>query len=156
MKVDVDIKGLDDFLNENVLDENLYKAVQSMAEETKDFWYSIAGKRLKSTRTLYQGAIKIEGYTSEGFDVVLDGGFLPWALEVGTDPYPMVLPAGKVAPLNVNRQIVFTTPDVWRSGGNIRPWEHPGFPGFNMRDDVVEELWQTILPRHLDEILSKL
>ena len=156
MKVNVETDGLEDFLNAEVLDENLYQAVRGMAEETKDFWYTIAGKRLKSTRAKYQESIKLEGYTSETFDVVLDGGFLPWALEVGTDPYPMNVPQGKIAPLNIDRQIVFTSPSVWRSGGGIKPWEHPGFPGFNMRDDVVEELLDAILPKYLDEILSKL
>jgi hypothetical protein len=66
----------------------------------------------------------------------------------------MALEKGKIAPLNVNREIIFTSPQVWVTGTG-EPWNHPGFPGFNMRNDVVEELTNTIVPKHIEEAFSK-
>lgn len=155
IKVGVVVKGLDNLFSMERFNESLSKEVRIMAEGSKNFWFSIAGKRLKSSRIEYQKAIKLEGITSDTFDLILDGGFLPSAVEIGTDPYPMNVPKGKIVPLNVHRQIIFTSPQVWRTGVG-EPWKHPGFPGFNMREDVVEELLFTLLPRSLDEILSRL
>jgi hypothetical protein len=140
--------------NVNAFHESWSASIGKMAEATKDFWTTIAGQRLKSSRLEYQESIKLEGTKSDSFTVALDGGFLPWALEVGTGTYPMALEKGKIAPLNVNREIIFTSPQVWVTGTG-EPWNHPGFPGFNMRNDVVEELTNTIVPKHIEEAFSK-
>lgn len=154
MKINTNITGLESF-NEDIFKDTMYQAIQNMAQETMDFWKSIAGRRLKSSRAKYQQAIQLEGVTGDSFDVTLSGGFA-YALEVGTGgPYPMQMEKGKIAPLNVNRLIVFTKPQVWRTGTG-EPWMHPGFPGFNMRNDVVDELLDNILPKYVDEVMSKL
>jgi hypothetical protein len=151
----LEISGIDDLFDTEAFNESLSNAFNKMAIETKNFWTSIAGQRLKSTRAQYQDAIKLDNVTSRSFSLVLDGGFLVWALEVGTGPYPMNLAKGKVAPLNVNREIQLTNPTTWRTGGD-QPWNHPGFEGFHMIDDVIEELKDTIAPKHIKEALDSL
>lgn len=152
--INIEMSGFEDFLVEAYSD-TMSNAMHSMATETMNFWTTIAGQRLKSSRDKYQKAIKLDNTTSESFTLALDGGTLVWALEVGTPPYYMNVPKGKHVPLNVDREIIFTSPQVWRTGTG-EPWKHPGFPGFKMLDDVVDELIENIAPTHIDEAISKL
>jgi hypothetical protein len=152
--INISISGFENF-SPDAYRDSMSQAMNSMAIEMKNFWTTIAGQRLKSSRKAYQDAIKLEGTTSDSFTLVLDGGFLPCALEMGTPPYYMEVPIGTRAPMNSNRQIIFNTPEGWATGTG-EPWKHPGFPGFNMLDDVVEELVENVAPRHIDEAVSKL
>lgn len=67
-----------------------------------------------------------------------------------------------VIPLNVDRQAPFTNPKVFRTFTDKQPeskWMHPGFKGVHIAEDVVRELQDNILPKHvaalIDEIYSK-
>jgi hypothetical protein len=55
----------------------------------------------------------------------------------------------------VNRQIIFTSPEVWRTGTG-EPWLHPGFPGFNMLDDVEDYILDHLALKYVGEALEKL
>jgi len=117
---------------------SMQQAVHKIAWEAHDFWVTIAGQRLKSSRRAYQGALKVFGRSgNNSISLGLEGPSWLGGLELGTSGYPMAVPRGQIVPLNVNRQIIFTSPQVWRTGTG-EPWNHPGFPGFNMRDDVVD------------------
>lgn len=156
MQVELKIDIPEGFFNIEAFQSALSGVLTKIAWEAQDFWVTAAGQRLKSSRQEYQNAIKTTGsvlnYT---ISVALDGGFLPWALEIGTDPYPMLMREGKVAPLNVNRLIIFTSPQIWRTGVG-EPWLHPGFPGFNISDDVIEYMAEELVPKYLEEALEKL
>jgi len=146
----------DSLFNVSEFDDAMDLVLLQIAWEATDFWRTLAGQRLKTTRQQYQDAIKISGSTTRGnISIALDGGFLPYALERGTPGYSMNVGRGQIVPLNVNRQIIFTSPQVWRTGTG-EPWMHPGFPGFNMLDDVIEEIQNVIAPKYISEALDKL
>lgn len=152
IKVDVP-DGLFDL---GAFESELGKVLLKMSWEATDFWRTIAGQRLKTTRKAYQDAIKIQGTTTNGtLSIALDGGFLPYAVEAGTPGYSMNVGRGQIVPMNVNRQIIFTSPQVWRTGTG-EPWMHPGFPGFNMSDDVMDHLSEVLAPKYVMEALDKL
>lgn len=153
VKVEVNIP--DDLFNINAFSSEMQRGLEQVAKEAKDFWITAAGQRLKSSRDAYQKAIQSEGVSGSTITLKLDGGFLPYAVEVGTDGYPMNVARGQVVPLNVNRQIIFTAPQVWRTGTG-QPWLHPGFPGMNIADDVIEEVAENLLPKYFDEAVEKL
>lgn len=146
----------DQLFNVQAFQGKMDRALHQIAWEAEDYWRTIAGQRLKSTREEYQRAIKTIGTTAEGsISIALEGGFLPFALEEGTPAYPMYVSRGQLVPLNVNRQIIFTSPQVWRTGTG-EPWKHPGFPGFHMADDVAEEIAEKIAPKYISEALDAL
>jgi hypothetical protein len=132
------------------------QAVHKIAWEASDFWKTIAGQRLKTSREEYQKAITVFGSSgNNSVSVGLQGGFLPQALELGTPGYPMHVAPGQIVPLNVNRAIIFTSPKVWREGTG-EPWMHPGFPGFNMMADVAEYVTEELSEKYIDEAIQKL
>lgn len=153
ISVSVDVPP--DFLSMTGFDTALKAAMNAMANEARDFWVTAAGQRLKSSRVEYQQAIRVGVVDDHSFVIELSGGFLPYALEVGTPPYDMNIARGQVAPLNVNRQTPFLNPTVFRRGTG-EAWKHPGFPGFNMAQDVVRELREVILPKYISKIVEEL
>ena len=135
---------------------SMSQAVHKIAWEASDFWKTIAGQRLKTSRDEYQKAIKVFGSSGDNsVSIGLEGGFLPQALEMGTPGYPMGIAPGQIVPLNVNRAIIFTSPQVWRTGTG-EPWMHPGFPGFNMREDVVDYITDELAEKYVGEAIQKL
>lgn len=157
MDIKLDVTIPDGFFQIEAFQSHIEAVMHKIAWEAQDYWQTLAGQRLKSTRVEYQRAIKIGGTTRSGMFLELDGGFIPYAVEVGTPSYPMVISENKVAPLNVNRDVPFTNPRVWKRGGGAEnPWRHPGFPGMNMRDEVAEHIAEVIAPKYLEEALEKL
>jgi hypothetical protein len=132
------------------------QALLKIAWEAQDFWVTAAGKRLKSSRADYQAAIKIFGKVGEkSVSLGLQGPSWLGGLEMGTPGYSMNVKRGQLVPLNVNRQIIFTSPGVWATGSG-EPWKHPGFPGFNMRDDVADYIKDELAPKYVGEAIEKL
>lgn len=135
---------------------SMEQAMHKIAWEAQDFWVTIAGQRLKSSRILYQESIKVFGSTGENsMSLGLEGPAWLGGLELGTPAYKMNVRRGQIVPMNMNRQIIFTSPQVWRTGTG-EPWNHPGFPGFNMRQDVVDYIHNELAPKHIGEAISEL
>jgi len=146
----------DTLFNVGAFDDAMDMVLHKIAWEAEDFWRTLAGQRLKTTREQYQNAIKTTGASSVGtISIVLDGGFLPWAVEQGTGSYTMNVKRGQIVPMNMNRQIIFTSPSSWVTGTG-EAWKHPGFPGMNMVDDVIEEIQNVIAPKYIGEALDEL
>lgn len=68
-----------------------------------------------------------------------------------------------IVPLNVNREPVGRFDPIpnpeFRIFTDTQPeskWQHPGFPGVNIHEDVAKELADNILPKHLDAMLEEL
>jgi hypothetical protein len=129
--------------------------MHKMAWEAQDFWVTIAGQRLKSSRKAYQDSIKVFKAGDNSLSLGLEGPSWIAGLEQGTPGYSMNVARGQLVPLNVNRAIIFTSPQVWATGTG-EPWKHPGFPGFNMKDDVVDYIRDELMPKYVDEAVEKL
>lgn len=155
VRVNIDIP--EGFFNIQAFQTELKAAMHKIAWEAQDYWNTLAGQRLKTSRAEYQAAIRVGGTSDNGMFLELDGGFLPYAVEVGVSSYQMIVSSSKIAPLNVNRDVPFTNPTLWRrGGGQERPWRHPGFTGMNMRDEVAEYVAEELVPKYLEEALEKL
>lgn len=64
-----------------------------------------------------------------------------------------------VIPLNVDRQNPFTSPKVFRTFTDKQPaskWMHPGFKGVHIAEDVVAELRDNILPKHVSNLIDEI
>lgn len=60
-----------------------------------------------------------------------------------------------VIPLNVDRQVVFSSPRVFRTVHDNLPseaYKHPGWKGVRIADSVVKEILENILPSELEDI----
>ena len=146
----------DQLFNTQAFEGKMERVLHQIAWEAEDYWRTIAGQRLKSSRDEYQKAIRNAGTaTARSISIVLEGGFLPFALEEGTPEYAMNVKRGQIVPMNMNRQIIFTSPREWRTGTGD-PWHHPRFPGFHMADDVIEEIQERIAPKYISEALDEL
>ncbi len=145
----------ENFLGAPQFEYDLAKALKLMANESRDFWMSEAGRRLKSSRSQYTQAISVADVSDTSYTLVLDGGFLPYALEQGVPPYDMNVRRGVIAPLNVDRQPIFSNPTVFRTG-NGKPWKHPGFKGVKILDDVLDHIKSEIIPKHMTALLEKI
>jgi hypothetical protein len=153
--ISIEINIPEDFLSLSGFETALEEAIRASAIEARDFWVSEAGRRLKSSRAQYQQAISLDTVTKEAFTLKFSGGFLPYAMEVGVPGFDMNVRRGQIVPLNVDRQQPFTNPTVFRTGTG-EPWKHPGFPGLNIVQDVLEELTNVILPKHINKALEEL
>jgi hypothetical protein len=135
---------------------SMEQALHKIAWEAQDFWVTIAGQRLKSSRILYQESIKVFGNSGENSVALgLEGPAWLGGLELGSPAYKMNVKRGQIVPMNMNRQIIFTNPQAWVRGSG-EPWNHPGFPGFNMRQDVVDYISDELAPKHIGEAISDL
>ena len=130
MDIELKIHVQDTLFDIPAFEDAMDRVLHRIAWEAEDFWKTIAGQRLKTSRKAY-------------------------ALEVGTPAYTMNVKRGQIVPMNMNRQIIFTSPEVWRTGTG-EPWNHPGFPGFNMRDDVVDYIRNELAPKYIEEALGEL
>lgn len=155
MELNLDVHIPDDFLSLKGFDSALQAAMRDMANEARDFWVTQAGQRLKSTRSEYQQAVSVDTVGDTGFSLKLSGGFLPYALELGMPAYDMNVKRGQIVPLNVDRQVVFSNPKVYRTGTG-EPWKHPGFEGLHLADAVAEELTNVIIPKYIQKVIEEL
>lgn len=63
----------------------------------------------------------------------------------------------RIIPLNVNRYINMTKPTVFRTvSANSTGWQHPGWKGMQLADEVVKELDTIIIPKHLNKLFQEL
>ena len=139
----------------DAFERKLSAGVHQSVWDARDFWYTIAGQRLKTSRKAYQDSIRASVDGQFSASLWLEGPSWIGGLEMGSPGYPMYVARGQIIPLNVNRAIIFTSPQVWRTGTG-EPWNHPGFPGMNMMDDVVDHIAEELLPEYLDEAISVL
>lgn len=154
--IHISVPDISNMFDTAAFQASMSQAVHKIAWEASDFWKTIAGQRLKTSLSEYQQAIQVFGSSGDNsVSIGLQGGFLPYALEMGTPGYPMSVAPGQIVPLNVNRAIIFTSPQVWRTGTG-EPWMHPGFPGFNMREDVVDYITDELAEKYVGEAISKL
>lgn len=144
--------------------------MRKIARDGKNFWKSEAGRKLKSSRNMYQAAIQMQVVDDTSLYISLEG-FLPFAIDQGMSGFNMK--AGllkgatkispkvgryRVIPLNVNRYINMTVPKVFAtvSEHGKAKWQHPAFKAMKISDAVVEELDRVIIPRHVKETLGEL
>jgi len=153
LSLDINVVIPPDFLSTSQFESALPAAIKNMANDARDFWLTLAGQNLKSSRIAYQQAIRVDVVEDSSFSLLLDGP-LAFSVEKGSEPYPMHI-GYKVAPLNVDREVYFTNPKVFVRGKG-KPWMHPGLPGVNFAKHVVEELHTVIIPRHIQKIVEDL
>lgn len=146
---DVSIFDIDAF------EKRISAGIHQTIWDAQSFWQTIAGQRLKSSRQAYQNAIRADVLGPFSGTLYLEGPSWIGGLEFGTPGYPMNVAPGQIIPLNVNRAIIFTSPEVWRTGTG-EPWKHPGFPGMNMLEDVEDHIVNELLPKYVDEAIKDL
>lgn len=168
------------------LKRKLPGTIRRIAMEGKSFWKSEAGRKLKSSRRVYQNSIKMDIISDTSFTLQLEGflacsiddgnskfdmkpGFLSNAKLFGKRKYPRAIAANllnksaitmyRIIPLNVNRYITMQKPKVFRTVHNLSPassWWHPGWKGIKISNSVVQELQNKIIPKHLKELLNSI
>lgn len=185
VSINVDVSSkLKNFGSE--LKKRLPGTIRRIALEGKSFWKSEAGRKLKSSRKVYQNSIKMDMTGNTSFSLRLEG-FLACSVEVGNpkkfDMKPGFLrnPSTKkrkfpatlrdqlrqkapytmyrIIPLNVNRYISMQKPTVFRTVHDQSPknsWMHPGWKGVNISKAVVAELKKNIIPKHIKEMMKGL
>lgn len=156
-EVDIRLTVPKEFMDVEAFTKHMASSMTSIAREGRDYWRTLAGQRLKSSRNKYQKAIKLFDKSDTGVSFGLQGVSWLMALETGSDPYELHpnTPDGKVIPLNTNRLIY---PERSKNVKMVRKkgvWMHPGFEGMNMRDDVIEHLTKEIIPKYIEEAMAK-
>jgi hypothetical protein len=155
--VDLEVKLPKDLLDSEVWKQKLAAEIPAIAGEARDFWISEAGRRLRTSRREYQDAIVLEGIAGDSFTLTLSGGYLPWAVELGAPGFDMKPAfAGRIIPLNVDRQIVFTNPTFRYCSPDSKGWKHPGFEGMHIRETVIEEITEVLIPKYVQKIIEGL
>lgn len=174
----------DSLLNfEKNIRRKLPGTLRRIAMEGKSFWKSEAGRRLKSSRNAYQKGIDFKIADDTSAYLVLEG-FLPVSIENGRKGFDMKpgflskpskkrkipkaiaaslpkKPAAmrhRIIPLNVNKYINMQKPTVFRTVTDLSPadsWLHPGFKGRKIVDEVVKQLNEDIIPRHMKKMLGE-
>ena len=152
------------------LQAKLQSAMNRIGRDTKNFWKSEAGRRLKTSRKDYMAAIEWESDLTKGVVIGLTGGtprenYLANAVESGApkrDMKPGFL-EGKVkgyARIPINdagfihgRATEVRTVSV-KSPANS--WHHPEIEARNLVDAVVDELHNTIIPNRIGDLLENL
>lgn len=86
---------------------------------------------------------------------------IPRAVADVLHKWPWAKPKNKwlVIPLNTERQVVFTNPKIFRTVHDNLPtqaYQHPGWKGARIHEDVVKELDEHIIPEVLGPILELL
>jgi len=141
--------------NLGAFEHKLNRSMIKIGREGRDFWRTLAGQRLKSSRVEYQRAVKVFKDSPTSVTLGLTGSWLASAVEDGTPAYNMTIHKNHgIAPLNLKRVIRFDNPTVFAKQGG-KPWEHPGFKGVHIRDEVAEEV-KKIAIRYINEALDEL
>lgn len=154
-------EGLRDF--EKRFNLKIPSMMRRVANEGKSFWKTLAGQKLKSSRMAYVKGIDIEKTDNNTMQLSLSG-YVAYHVEVGRDAFDMkpgFLKNGryKVVPLNVNRYINMQKPTVFRTVSVNSPaasWQHPGWKGMKLADEVVRELQDTIVPRNIEKMFKEM
>ena len=140
------------------------KMLKAVTKDAKDFWKTLAGQKLKSSRNAYIKGINV-GTDSKLEATLTLTGFLPNAVELGYKGYDMKpgLLAGRtsrVIPLNVNRYIDMKKPKVFATvstGSHPDSWIHPGWKRpANLAEQVLKEMDTNIIPAKLKELFEDL
>ena len=173
LNMNIDIKTEDlvdlELFPTKKLKAKLQSALNRIGRDGKNFWKSEAGRRLKSSRLAYQNSIEWSADIHDRVSIGLTSGTdrenkLANAVETGFAKFDMKpgLLAGRdyrVIPLNVNRNIVFRNPKVFRVVSTKSPsnsWIHPGFDGVDIADTVVDQLNEVIIPKRIGDLLDNL
>ena len=146
MEIRIDVRAIYAALNFDAFAEHLRNSTRHIVREAYDFWQSEAGRRLNSSREAYLAALRIDGNT-----IILEHDMSVLA-EVGATAYSLNIPAGKVVPLNINRDPFFHKAEHFRTSDGT--WTHPGFPGVWISADVETELLDNILPKYVDRAIK--
>jgi hypothetical protein len=167
------------------LGKELDKVAGAIAKEGKSFWKSEAGRKLKSSRTPYIDGLDVK-VNQKSATILLSGfipymvevgvpqfdmkpGFLAKAKPIGKRKIPRDKAASitptktpatmyRIIPLNVNRQ-VNRKPTLFRTVTDKSPpgsWNFPGMKGKNLREEVINELNDVIIPKHMKKLLDSL
>lgn len=156
-EVDIRITVPKEFMDVEAFTKHMANSMPAIAREGRDYWRTLAGQRLKSSRNAYQKAVKVFDKTKTGISFGLEGVSWLMALETGSGPYELHpnTPYGTVIPLNVNGLIYPERSKNVKFVTKTRTWLHPGFEGMNMRDDVIKELTTEIIPKYIEEAMAK-
>lgn len=157
--VELKLKVPKDFLDFSGFYEHMSGSMVYIAREGRDYWRTIAGQRLKTSREKYKKAVTIWRTGPTDFAIGIDGEETPHvvAMEVGSDPYELHpnTPHGKTIPLNTEGLIHPDRSANVKFVKKTKKWMHPGFDGFDMRVDVKNHLTKEVLPKYITEALKK-
>lgn len=137
---------------EKEMEASIKTLVRKAGQEAYDFWYEEAGRRLQSSRSMYQDAITLTYLDDTSFIVSVEGTFAA-AVERGSPPFPMKFDPSKNIPLNTQRDVYFRKAPKFRKQGN-KTWTHPGFVGVHIAESVEDELADRIVPNLLQAVLK--
>lgn len=160
--------------------------IRRIALESKSFWKSEAGRRLRSSRNVYVKNINFKVVDELSFYMTLDNplavavekggakfdlkpGFMVKAKPINKFKIPRAvaatLPPSKgslrfrIIPLNVNRLINMQKPKVFRTVTDkspVKSWVHKGWSGANIVPAVITEMNTVIIPKHVKKFLSEI
>lgn len=146
-------KGL---LKADEFDRLLAKYMPEIAAEARDYWIAAAGRQLKSSKRVYQDAIMLESAGNSEFTLVLSDP-LAAAVELGATGFDMKPGLmGKVVPMNLNKQDPDSYTPTFRTVTREGQWHHPGWVGRNIRDQVIAEITDVIIPKYVQKIVIEM
>lgn len=157
-EVEIRLKVPKEFMNVEAFTSHMAKSMPAIAREGRDYWRTLAGQRLKSSRNQYQKAVKIFDKTETGISFGLEGVSWLMALETGSGGFELHpnTPYGKVIPLNTKGLIYPERSKNVEFRTKTKTWWHPGFEdGVNIREDVAEEMVSNIIPKYIEEAMAK-
>lgn len=165
-----DFPNFEDFTEE--FNTQFTKGLKKLGYESKSFWISEAGRRLNRSRKAYQRSITVS--VDDGLvqiKLAAPGGlasknerWLALAVEQGLPSYdlkPGFLKGGKksrVIPLDTKYDgKIFRTV---KATGHENKWIYPGLRGLNLRDTVIDEVNNVLIPKYVqiafDNAIKKL
>ena len=156
----ITIKWPEKWMDIDKFADNMVTSMPMIAKEGVDYWKTLAGQRLKSSRVRYQKAINIFGYTESGIRIGLEKDSLAAAMEVGSDGWELHpnTEYGKIIPLNqhpkrADKRYVYQDRVMAKNLTFVRKtkeWKHPGFKEpLNYRQDVAKHLCESIIPFYI-------
>lgn len=157
-EVEIRLKVPKEFMNAEAFTRHLAKSMPAIAREGRDYWRTLAGQRLKSSREAYIRAVKVFNRTETGISFGLEGVGWLLSLETGSNAYQLHpnTPPNTVIPLNTKGLIhPKRSKNVTFVSRGYKTWWHPGFDGVNIRDDVLEEMTTSIIPKYIEEAMAK-
>ena len=182
----IQVELSDSLLNyEKRVTKKLPGVIRRIALESKSFWKSEAGRKLKSSRNVYVKAINFQVVDALSFyltlsdplAVAVESGGKSFDLKPGylrnrpkkKRKFPRALAAElpnkslatqyRIIPLNVSRFVNMQKPKVFRTVTNLSKassWMHPGWTGVNITASVVAEMNNVIIPKHVKKFLSEI
>ena len=144
-----------------VSEQRLDDFLRIIAEKAEAHWKQLADSKLESTSKIYKDNIKIEqGFNS--YYIILgnytDKAPLALAVEDGAPGFDMRPGFTKG---NENRRLVplwkghpNKTVPVWIDKRDTGGWQHPGWEGKHLQDEVVDYVVDVVLPEEIDNLLN--